>query len=194
MRRFRLTAALTLIISMFFALHVYADTGPAVSMNMPVTAEIKAEHIIKGIKGSKDKYVFVLEAEDPSNPMPEGSEDGCKTVTTSESKDIRFGPISFDYPGAYYYTVSQKNNDTTYRVMIGAFNDGTSEMVIWNMDDGGKADRIRFTDQYRTTPKTGDTEMWMTLMLSICGGLTATAALILMIWIRRKECRTDEKQ
>jgi len=182
--------ALTICLVLCGSVYSYADSSSDTGSRLlsPVTIEMKAEHIIKGVRNLKDKeYTFILTSEEPGNPMPEGASGDTLEVRSHGEKNIDFGSISIDHPGTYYYKVKQKGKEKSYRVMLAIFNDGTSDIVIWNETDGGKADRMKFTDEYRSTPKTGDPVSKKRLILTAGAGLVSFAALILMLLMKRKE-------
>lgn len=194
MRQQHLAAALTFIIIMLFTIPGFAETETDAVSNEngtkiipPVTVMIPVKHEIKGIRSSSDKkYTFILTAEDTSSPMPDHSSAGCKRVDVTDEKDINFGTITFHYPGTYYYEVSQEDSDTSYRVMIAAFNDGTSEIVIWDEADGSKTDRAAFVNEYRSSPKTGDPNV-TSMILYAAAGISSLICMLLMLLRRRKE-------
>lgn len=181
MQRVSIRVAMTLVITLLFSAICFAGTyTESVSVDIPV------RHETKGSPGS-EAHVFLLAAEDPSNPMPDGSEDGYLEVTTEGDEDIDFGSILFEEPGTYYYDVSEKGTDDSYRVMIAALNDGTSDMVIWDRRDGSKTDRIVFKEKRAKSPKTGDMDIRFRLFFASIAVVTALAALLTAIQIRRKE-------
>ncbi|MBQ3292131.1 MAG: hypothetical protein IJH43_07130 [Mogibacterium sp.] len=188
MQRIYPAAALTLIISMLFTGICFAAGGHESKINPPVSVGITAKHEIKGIRNPEDKqYTFILSAEDKSNPMPEGASEGSMKLTVNDEKEIDFGRITFDYPGAYYYVLSQKDRPKTYRIMIAAFNDGTSDTVIWDMEDGSKTDKALFKDEYRMSPKTGDTTDMTEMILFASVAFMSFVLILIVLHRRRKE-------
>jgi len=54
-------------------------------------------------------FKFILEALDPSNPMPSGSTNGVKMIYITGSGKNGFGVWSYDKTGTYYYRVYEVN-------------------------------------------------------------------------------------
>lgn len=178
--------ALTLILTGLVTAACYADTTGADNKTIPaVTVKIPVKHIITGDADKCDKeFTFVLTAEKEDSPMPEGSQGKSKSVTVKGKGDPEFGSITFTYPDAYYYTVSC--GKTKYRVMIAMYNNGTSQIVVW--DAGGtKAEGIVFTDEYQApaparSPKTGDSSAAM-----IYGLIVIASGLMLGIFLVKRK-------
>jgi len=66
--------------------------------------------VVKTVTGNPDnpsQFTFKLEAQNASNPMPAGSNNGVKTVTLTGAGSTSFGKWSYTQPGTYYYTVSE---------------------------------------------------------------------------------------
>jgi len=69
--------------------------------------------IVKTVTGNPSTastFTFQLVAKDLSNPMPEGSSNGIKTVSVTGSGQAVFGTWSYTAEGTYYYTVSEENS------------------------------------------------------------------------------------
>ena len=199
---------LALILAVLFTAAVpaacYADiTGENGKVLPSVTVNIPVSHVIEGgrYRGS-ERFSFVLHPESADNPMPEGTEDSYRTVTIRRDGDVDFGDIVFDYPGVYYYTVSRKSEKherikedrSVFRVMIAAFNDGTSEMTVQKVGTSditdtegyeGKEDEILFTDKYNAPPKTGD--QFARIVVPLSAGMICLGLLMLMLNRRREE-------
>jgi pilin isopeptide linkage protein len=61
-------------------------------------------------------FTFKLTSTDPLCPMPEGSEDGVKTIKITGSGVASFGTWSYTEPGAHFYTVYVVNeNEIGYK-------------------------------------------------------------------------------
>ena len=94
-------------------------SDPLVMVDPPVVKTISPN-----ILELNDSFFFQLKAENLSNPMPEGSEDGIKTIRISGSGRAEFGTWSYTREGTYFYTVSEINNkisgytydDTVYTI------------------------------------------------------------------------------
>ena len=132
-------------------------------------------------------YRYTLIADDPDNPMPEGSEDGEKTVHMTDSGNIDFGMIEFSHPDVFYYTLMEttegpsgfRRDRTKYRAALMADSGGHVTAVITE-DTGAKTDKAVFRNSYKAdkpsydkpAPKTGDKGplLWMLLMMLSCAG------------------------
>jgi len=58
-----------------------------------------------GKPGESKTFAFALEARDSSNPMPQGGQNGIKTIYITGSGKKGFGVWSYDRAGVYYYRV-----------------------------------------------------------------------------------------
>ena len=198
--------ALTLIFTALSASFCFADINGDNGKSIPsVVTSIPVKHEIRGDKYTgNDQFTFVLTAEDDKAPMPEGANGRTKTVTVTGAASPDFGEMIFDYPDAYYYTITRSprphinltEGTESYRVMIAKFNDGTSVMVTWNKD-GHKADEISFIDTYKAPvpvekekPKTGE-DIGLGYYIGL--GAVFVAALIGLIVIRKRDKKEGMK-
>lgn len=132
------------------------------TVEIPVRTEIDGTSAPKGTETN-----IILEAVDPSNPMPEFTN---MIFTDAEKKS--FGPITYTVPEDYQYRIYQEKgnaehfiyDDTIYTVTVRVTNadDGGLQAVIWAIKDGeeNKVDEITFINKYNPpTPEvsTGDT-------------------------------------
>jgi len=79
--------------------------------------------VVKTVSGNPptaSTFTFRLVAKDLSNPMPEGSSNGVKTVSVTGSGQAVFGTWSYTAEGTYYYTVSEVNSGAGNYVYDGA--------------------------------------------------------------------------
>ena len=68
--------------------------------------------VVKTVSGSPSRsgvFTFRLTAGDPSNPMPQGSANGVKTLRITGAGRGEFGTWSYQREGTYFYTVSEVN-------------------------------------------------------------------------------------
>ena len=103
------------------------DKRPSDPDNMPNTPVVKT---VAGNPSTNSTFIFKLVASNPSNPMPEGSIDGVKTVQVTGSGQITFGTWSYAAEGTYYYTVSEVNSGAsnyTYDDAVYTITDSVSE-------------------------------------------------------------------
>ena len=131
---------------------------------------IQGKHFVDGNETLKSgRHTFVLTAANARSPMPEGSVDGVKKVTVSSGEAFDFGPIYFQKPGKYEYTVTReitpsenlKQDDSVYHVTISVFSDETATIVYEKEGTTGKPDKIEYIDEFisedSTVPEEGTT-------------------------------------
>lgn len=141
-----------------------------------VSFNIPAKKVLTGdTPRQQETFSFVLKADDPTNPMPEGSQSGKKTVTRKGAGKIDFGAIEFNRVGIYGYSVYEKAgstdgytyDDTVYKVEIAVLNGGTVQYriapTIRAVGADSKSESALFTNIYRngstpppTPPVTGN--------------------------------------
>ncbi|MDR2360346.1 MAG: hypothetical protein LBD85_03560 [Oscillospiraceae bacterium] len=79
---------------------------------------------VSGNPSTPGTFVFALTAGNPSNPMPEGSINGVKTMVIVGTGEKDFGTWEYTREGTYYYTISEVNtgearytyDDTIYTI------------------------------------------------------------------------------
>ena len=211
--------ALALVSAVMLSGTVFADMSGDNGKVIPAaTVRIPVKHVITGDKyDGDDVFDFILTAEDAKNPLPPGSNGRSKSVSVKGAADPDFGDIVLEYPDTYYYTISRperKYENLTidyevYRVMIAKYNDGSTQMVIWN-SGGDKAEEIIYADEYTVpevtkvpdpekpdapkkpqTPKTGDEEIIGQLKIYAGGSILALAALLVIVRKRREESHEE---
>ncbi len=87
----------------FSALFAIDGTDSTLMTNPPVNKTVQ------GAPASDETWEFDLTAQDPANPMPEGSDDGSKAVFITGSGTAEFGQWSYTAVGTYRYQVTEKN-------------------------------------------------------------------------------------
>lgn len=118
---------------------------------LPVDASFPASKLFTGNERPTEKtFTFTLEpsgvtgeAVKVEQPMPEGTEDGVKTITVIGPETKEFGTITFTYPGEYLYTVKEiEGSETGYTyddhayVIKAVVTDNDGQLVItWTVDD-----------------------------------------------------------
>lgn len=162
-----------------------------------IGTNLSVQKRITGDKPNTDStFTFIFSAKDVSSPMPEGSSGTAKEITITGAGSKEIGEITFEKPGTYVYTVSEKNAgvegytyDTivytvTYEV---AEQDGELSITRTIKDNkGNAASAIEFTNPYKTPgkklPQTGI--LWWPVPLLVCVGL----AFVMIGVIRRRRC------
>lgn len=76
---------------------------------VPCRHDPPVRKVVKGSPAKPGTFEFTIVANDPSYPMMEGAKDGSKTVTQTGAGAVEFGEIEFTHPGAYEYTVTEKD-------------------------------------------------------------------------------------
>lgn len=90
-------------------------------------------------------------------PMPEGSVNGVKTVTTTAGVDKEFGTMTFEAPGEYVYRVAEVNdgqNGFTYDTAVYTLTYTVARQgdaltcALRTTKDGAEAQSLAFTNAY----------------------------------------------
>ena len=123
--------------------------------------------------------MFTLTPDDPRSPMPEGSDDGKKTISIKDEGSFSFGDIRYDGPGEHWYTVTRDiterkgvvKDDSIYRAKVIALNDGHGYVLVYK---NGSDEKHELVYMDRVAPATGDHNK---LMIYSCMAVAAAAAL-----------------
>ncbi|MBC5648049.1 Spy0128 family protein [Christensenella tenuis] len=148
-----------------------APTDPTLMVDPPVKKAVSGNPSQAGI------FNFTLTADDPAQPMPDGSVNGVKTMTIVGSGEEDFGTWSYTKVGTYFYTIAEVNrgeNDYTYDTTVYTITDTVNEVngqleltrVVTNAAQK-PVDSCSFINQYtgqdgsnesrgNNRPKTGD--------------------------------------
>lgn len=110
-------------------------------------------------------FTFTLTAAKDTNPMPEGSKDGKKTIQINGAGTVDFGLITFKTAGTYEYKVQEvrgnakgyKYDQTEYKLVYTVTDDlKITKAVFKGNDKVSSNDVMTFTNQYTkqkdTTP------------------------------------------
>ena len=132
----------TILIATFIATLIFSSLGVFAVGNYdtfdPKPVVIEGTHKVENNVSLKTgRHTFVLTAENNS-PMPEGSQNGKKSVTINSNESFSFGEINFTKQGTYSYTVSRdltksenlKEDDAVYKCNVAVFADGSSVVVF----------------------------------------------------------------
>jgi pilin isopeptide linkage protein/uncharacterized repeat protein (TIGR01451 family)/LPXTG-motif cell wall-anchored protein len=147
---------------------VTVDALEPIKQDPPVAKTITGDTLVYDVD-----FSFTMTAANATDPMPEGSTDGSKTVTRTGAGAVEFGEISYDKVGTYTYTISEKDDGaegftystTVYTMTVTVTNDaGTLEKTVTYKDADGVAatdDTMTFDNGYTlpTTSITG-TKVW----------------------------------
>lgn len=164
---------------------------PIIGTNLPIQ---------KRITGDKPKtnstFTFVFSAVNVSCPMPEGSNGTVKEISITGAGSKEIGEITFDKPGTYVYSISEKNGgvegysyDSTAYTVTYEVTEKNGELSITRTikdNKGNITSAIEFTNPYKTPgnklPQTGI--LWWPVPLLLCAGL----AFVMIGVIRRRKC------
>ena len=156
--------------------------------------------IQKRITGDKPKtnstFTFVFSAINVSCPMPEGSNGTVKEISITGAGSKGIGEITFEKPGTYVYSISEKNGgvegytyDSTVYTVTYEVTEKDGELSITRTikdNKGNITSAIEFTNPYKTPgnklPQTGI--LWWPVPLLLCAGL----AFVMIGVIRRRKC------
>lgn len=171
----------------------------------PVVVDPPVEKKISGDRPAHaSSFSFNMEADNVNFPMPEGSEDGKKSVTIQGEGAVDFGNITYTQAGVYTYKIHERQESlkgytfdkTIYTMTVTVTdNKGTleAERVI-NVLDGKKADKAVFTNQYKSPsdgkdpPKTGD-DSNMTLYAVIAA--VSAVGIAFLIYAKKNKKKED---
>ena len=153
--------------------------------------------VVDGDPKTDATFTFQMKALTEGAPMPEGSENGIKTMEITGSGSKEFGETWFDEAGVWKYEITEidggvenyEYDDTVYTLTVTVTEeaDGTQyKLVKTETVDGGNG-KIVFTNVYEKPPvKTGDTtDFTLYAHYALMGG--AALILLLMLLFRRKK-------
>lgn len=152
-----------------------------------------------------EKYYVVMEADDASYPMPEGSENGKYTLKMTGARSKEFPVITYDRVGIYTYKLYQiagtnencRYDDAVYTMTVYILNDGEGGFdimaVLHAPDEEHKPDEVEFINHYKDqgdgTP-TGVNDSWPIFLA--CSVVLLAVGILLFWWIRRRDEDEDE--
>ena len=123
--------------------------------------------------------------------MPEGSENGVKTITITGSGQKEFGTWSYYEAGTYSYIVSEINTgeagytyDTTIYTITDTVTAVEGQLIVETrvvMGDMGEMSAMSFTNAYRAPgagPNTDDNSQ-----LGIFAILAAGSGMLTLVWV-----------
>lgn len=165
-------------------------------LSLPVTVKVS------GTKPKTDEtYKIVLQADDKSFPMPEGSVNGKYTMTITGADTAKLPAIAFDHVGKFTYTIRQKAgtnkngtyDDTVYTLTVTVTNTADYAgfeltVVLETQATTQKLDKVVFTNKYKaqsTSVKTGDDSNPMLYAGLVFVGMAMF--LVLFLTRRKKE-------
>ncbi|MCL2300989.1 MAG: hypothetical protein FWC27_12675 [Firmicutes bacterium] len=164
-------------------------SDPALMEDPPV------KKTVSGNPGRSSVFTFTLTARDASDPMPEGSVNGVKTIQITGSGEGNFGTWRYDKAGTYYYTAAEANTGEagyTYDTAVYHITDTVTErgglLVASRVVANGlnkPVTALTFINKYsagKDGPKTGDdmSKTFYTILFA-AGCVSATCAAVYLI-------------
>lgn len=147
-------------------------------LSLPVSAaegnyadlQISQSFTVKGQAPLSDVFQYEMTALEPGNPMPEGSEGDIYRFSIEGSRTVTLGPIVFETPGIYHYTLNQTDekkenynyDSTVYQidayVIAGDQDVLIPEFIVRNLQ-GEKVEKIDFQSSYREPDKENQSQV-----------------------------------
>jgi len=176
-------------------------SDPSVMVDPPV------KKTVTGSPSKDSTFTFKLEAKDASNPMPDGSKDGVKTMTIVGSGQKDFGTWSYTAEGIYSYAISEVNTGETgykYDTAVYTITDSVKDVdgqlvVVRTVTDGAgkQTSACAFTNEYSSgykalggsvsATRTGDDSSMAQYAI-----LALASLLVLLILVVYKKRRKQE--
>jgi hypothetical protein len=195
----RMTALAAVLMAVVVLFAPLAAARVFAGSNIPVTIDIPVKYVVKGNASLAGGDEVTLIADDPSSPMPGGTEDGVKTINLTNEGTYSFGEIYYEKPGVHWYTIIRAvkekkgvtKDDSIYKAKVIALNDGQGYVLVYKEGSDEKCELV-YTD--RVAPDTGDTGR----LLIYCGMTIAAAAALALFAVsgirnRRKEAKNGSK-
>lgn len=176
------------------ALILFTSCMPAkvfAGSNIPVIVDITVTYIVNGNAEIAGGDTVTLTADDPSSPMPGGTEGGKKTITVKDEGTYSFGDIRFDKPGVHWYTVTREltkrkgvtKDGTVYKAKVIALNDGHGYVLAYKEGSDEKSELV-YEDQ--VAPATGDTGRMLDCLIILIASAVSFAVLAVFRAINRR--------
>jgi len=179
----------------------FRNTYGALPSDLALMADPPVKKTVSGNPSRSSVFMFTLSARDASNPMPEGSVNGVKTIQITGSGEGKFGTWRYDKAGTYYYTAAEANTgeagytyDTTVYHITDTVTEKDGQFVLSRVvtsDLDKPVTSLTFINKYSAGtdgPKTGDAlrEAFYRILFAAGCVLALCAMLYLMISGRRK--------
>ena len=156
-----------LVNSLFLSVLCFMMVAPVVQAEEMPAIKLKAKITQEGtLPNPAQEYVIKLKAEDISNPMPEGSENGIYTLKITGADSKEFPEIRFLKVGIYKYSIYQeegKHNRCTYdksvySVTVYVTNSENGDglettTVLYKDHEANKLDEALFHNKYTVIKK-----------------------------------------
>ena len=178
------------------ALMIFTSYIPAkvfASSNIPVIVYNPVTYIVNGNAEIAGGDTVTLTADDPSSPMPGGTEGGKKTINIRNEGTYSFGDIRFDKPGVHWYTVTRNltkrkgvtKDGTVYKAKVIALNDGHGYVLAYKEGSDEKSELV-YED--KVAPATGDVSKVLGyLVILIASAVSLTALAVFRVFNKRRK-------
>ena len=179
-------AALMLFTS-FVPVKVFAGS------NIPVIVDIPVTYIVNGNAEIAGGDMVTLTADDPSSPMPGGTEACKKTITIKNEGTYSFGDIRFDKPGVHWYTIKRDltkkkgvtKDGSVYKAKVIALNDGHGYVLVYKEGSDEKSELV-YED--KVAPATGDVNKVLGYLVILIASAASLAVLaVFRVITKRRE-------
>ena len=179
--------AALMILTLYIPAKVYAGS------NVPVIVDIPVTYIVNGNEEIAGGDMVTLTADDPSSPMPGGTEAGKKTITIKNEGTYSFGDIRFDKPGVHWYTVTREltrkkgvtKDGAVYRAKVIALNDGHGYVLAYK---DGSDEKSELVYEDKVAPATGDVSKVMGyLVILIASAVSLTVLAVFRVFNKRRK-------
>lgn len=161
--------------------------------NVPVKLDITVTYIVEGNEETAGGDSFMLTADEPDTPMPEGTIDGKKEITIRDEGCYSFGDIVYERPDVYWYTITRDvtekkgvvKDDSIYRAKVITLNDGHGYVLVYRE---GSEEKHELVYKDRVAPATGDHN---SLIFYSGIAFAAAAAFTFLTAARRRDKKGD---
>lgn len=194
MAKFRILLLLLLV--MLLAVPAYAE-DPQISVPVEITLTGTQPY-------PQEVYAVEVKADDPTYPMPAGSQNGTFTLTITGPRKVDLPAITYTQTGVYTYVIRELKggnasclsyDSRVYVLTVIVVNgeDGFETTTTLHLDTSeDKLTQVSFQNQYKTvtvdpvTPKTGD-ESNLRLYLILAGVSIAVLTVLILTGRRRND-------
>lgn len=161
--------------------------------NIPVIVDIPVTYIVNGNAEIAGGDMVTLTADDPSSPMPGGTEAGKKTITIKNEGTYSFGDIRFDKPGVHWYTIKRDltkkkgvtKDGSVYKAKVIALNDGHGYVLVYKE---GSDDKSELVYEDKVAPATGDVNKVLGYLVILIASAASLAVLaVFRVITKRRE-------
>ena len=161
--------------------------------NIPVIVDIPVTYIVNGNAEIAGGDMVTLTADDPSSPMPGGTEAGKKTITIKNEGTYSFGDIRFDKPGVHWYTIKRDltkkkgvtKDGSVYKAKVIALNDGHGYVLVYKEGSDEKSELV-YED--KVAPATGDVNKVLGYLVILIASAASLAVLaVFRVITKRRE-------